>query len=138
MARMAMLVVVGLALAADTKDAKKDTDLVQGVWVGVELVRNGESAPKEEAAKGKLTIKGDKYKFVTGDGEQEGSFKLDPATKPKGMDVTPAGSDALKAIYSVTDKELKICVSFTGERPKEFAAKADSGCILMVMKKDSN
>jgi uncharacterized protein (TIGR03067 family) len=133
---MAVLVAVGLVLAADTKDAKKDSDLVQGTWVGVELVRNGEAAPKEEAAKAKLIIKADKYKFHSGDGELEGSFKLDPATNPKHMDVTPAGGDTLKAIYSVTDKEFKLCVSLTGERPKEFSSKADSGCILMVMKKE--
>jgi len=132
--RIALILMAGLVLGADTKEAKKDTDLVQGTWQATELVRNGETVPKDEVAKFQLIIKGDKYVFKS-DGDMEGTFKLDDAAKPKHIDVTPAGGEALKGIYSVTDKELKLCVAIGGDRPKEFAAKADSGCILMVMKK---
>jgi uncharacterized protein (TIGR03067 family) len=134
--RLAVIVAVGLLMGADTKETKKDTDLAQGTWIATELVRNGEKASKEELEKTKLIVTGDKYKYVSSEGEMEGTFKFDPTTKPKSMDVTPAGGQELKAVYSVTAKELKICLSFTGDRPKEFAAKADSGCVLLVLKKE--
>lgn len=135
--RIAFVLMAGLLLGADAKDAKKDTDLVQGTWQVTELVRNGETASKDDAAKAQLIIDGDKYTFKSGEGDMQGTFKLDAAAKPKSIDVTPAGGEALKGIYSVTDKEYKICISVGGERPKELASKADSGCILIVMKKGS-
>ena len=131
-----VLLMAGLALGADTKDAKKDNELVQGTWTATEMVRNGEAVPKDDVGKFQLIIKGDKYTFKSNEGDMEGTFKFDPATNPKSIDVTPAGSETVKGIYSVTDKEFKLCVALAGERPKEFVSKADSGCILMVMKKD--
>jgi uncharacterized protein (TIGR03067 family) len=125
-----------MLLAADAKDAKKDQDLVQGTWQATEAVRDGEVAPKDEAAKMQLTIMGDKYTFKPGDGsEHAGTFKLDPTAKPKTLDIIAAAGGEMKAIYEVSDTEYKMCVSFGGERPKTFESKANSGVILLVMKR---
>jgi uncharacterized protein (TIGR03067 family) len=133
--RLAVILVAGLLLGADTKD-KKDTDLVQGTWQATEMVQSGQTAPKEEAAKVTLTIKGEKYVFKAPDGaEHEGTFKLDPAAKPKSLDILPKDGGEMKGIYSVTETEYKMCVSFSGERPKEFVSNADNNCVLLVMKK---
>jgi uncharacterized protein (TIGR03067 family) len=133
--RVAVILAAGLLLGADKKDAKKDTDLVQGTWQLTELVRNGEKANQAEVEKATLTIKGDKFTFKVGDETHEGSFTFDSATTPKNMDIVPSGGGDFKGIYSVTATEFKLCLSLGGDRPKAFEAKADSGCILIVTKK---
>ena len=137
--RLAIVLMAGLLLAADTKDAKKDSDLVQGTWQATEMVRNGEIASKDEAAKVQLIIKGDKYVFKPGDGaEHEGTFKLGPTAKPKTLDISPTAGGEMKGIYTVTETEYKMCLSFAGERPTEFVSNANNNCILIVMKKAKN
>jgi uncharacterized protein (TIGR03067 family) len=134
--RVAVVLVSCVLLGADAKDAKKDTDLVQGTWQATEAVRDGEVVSKDDAARMQLIIKGDKFTFKPGDGaEHEGTFKLDPTAKPKALDITPAGGGEMKGIYTVTETEYKMCISFSGERPTAFESKANSGCMLFVMKK---
>jgi uncharacterized protein (TIGR03067 family) len=122
-------------------DAKKDKDSIQGTWKIVMLEADGEAAPALVVAKLKLVFKDDTLTFTPGEpGFTNYTYKLDPATKPAGFDMTHAdGSDkgmTLKGIYLLEADSLKICFGKTGDRPKEFIAKAKSGQMMYVLKRD--
>src|SRR5437764_1396982 len=78
-----------LLLGAEKKDdVKKDLDKLQGDWTLESGERDGQKIPEEIAKTLKRTVKGNKSK-VTRDGETlaEGTMTLDPAKKPKAIDM---------------------------------------------------
>ena len=68
------------------------------------------------------------------------TYKLDPAAKPAGFDMTHAdGPDkgkTQKGIYSFEGDSLTICFREAGQRPREFTAKAGSGQAMFVLKRE--
>jgi uncharacterized protein (TIGR03067 family) len=139
---MLTLATVGFFLVA-ADDPKAEQAKLQGTWLVVAAERNGKKSPAEELKQVKptLTIKGDKLstsfqnngKEVTDD---TGSFKIDPSTKPKSIDLTgfPVPGKTFKGIYELDGDMLKICIGET-DRPKEFASKAESKTGLLMLKK---
>jgi uncharacterized protein (TIGR03067 family) len=100
----------------------------------------GEKAPEEFVQKCKVVIAGDKITLVglvKGEKEKgvEGTFKLDPAAKPRAIDIILTNREDALGIYEVEGDTLKMClVEATGnERPTEFAGKGQQ--ILLVLKK---
>ncbi|HWG46639.1 MAG TPA: TIGR03067 domain-containing protein [Gemmataceae bacterium] len=141
---MMLIVVVGLLFAAadPKKDATKDElKKLQGTWEVISIVANGEKVPKEETAELKVIISGSKIVFKEPNKSDETTFKIDPAKKPKEIDITPPANakedGTLKGIYSLEDDNLKMCynVSRKGGRPAEFATKARDGRVLFVLKR---
>ena len=120
--------------------ARKDREGIQGTWSIVTLEADGEQAPAEIVASLKLVFKGDKLTFTPGEpGFTNYTYKLDPAAKPAGFDMTHAdGPDkgkTQKGIYSFEGDSLKICFGEAGRRPREFTAKAGSGQAMFVLKR---
>src|SRR6516162_5222640 len=110
---------VGAALSQD-KEGKSDQDKIQGTWTMVSGMREGKPFP-EEAKNRKITFAGNKMKLKMNDQEHEVTFKLDPAKKPKEIDVDFDGQ-AGKGIYELDGDTLKIAHGDLGEaRPTEFA-----------------
>ena len=139
MKRLLPVLAVALLLGAEKKDdAKKDLDKLQGDWTLESGERDGQKIPEEIAKTLKRTVKGNKSK-VTRDGETlaEGTMTLDPAKKPKAIDMKLEGMDqVVQGIYELSGDTFKICYGMPGvERPKEFATKAGSGLTLGVWKK---
>jgi len=139
MKRLLPVLAVALLLGADKKDdAKKDLDKLQGEWTLVSGEREGQTIPEDIAKSLKRTVKGNKA-TVTRDGETlaQGTMTLDPAKKPKAIDIKLEGMDQLiHGIYELKDDTFKICYGMPGtERPKEFATTAGSGLTLGVWKK---
>lgn len=135
-----------LLTAADATDAaKKDLDRLQGTWTPVNLKYDGGDIGDAAEAKFQLVIKGNKIVLTDNDDVKKEygqfTFKLDPTTMPKSMDVTvTAGSrkDAvLEAIYDVKGDELRICVKVTGkERPAKFESPEGASVALIVLKRE--
>jgi uncharacterized protein (TIGR03067 family) len=131
----------GLLVAADAKDdaAKKDMDALQGKWQLVSLERDGKSVdvPKDAVR----VVKGDKYTINPRPGVTiEGTFKIDPTTKPKQVDATasagPNKGKTMMGIYEIDGDTLKICYALPGkDRPTEFGSKEGSGWIYAEHKK---
>jgi RNA polymerase sigma factor (sigma-70 family) len=120
--------------------AKSDKDKLQGTWVAVSGEAGGKKAPDEFIQKCQVVIAGDKITLaglVRGEKEKgvEGTFKLDPATKPKAIDIGLTNREDALGIYEVAGDTLKIClVEATGnERPTEFAGNDKQ--ILIVLKR---
>ena len=71
----------------------------------------------------------------------EATVKLDPMKKPKTIDVTFTEGErkgkTLLGIYEIESDAFRVCVARPGdERPAEFSAKAGSGHILIVYKRE--
>jgi len=122
-------------------DAKKDKDRIQGTRKIVKLEADGEPGPAGIVAKLKLVFKDDTLTFTPGEpGFTNYTYKLGPTTKPASFDMTHAdGKDKGKitrGIYSLEAESLTICFGKTEERPKEFTAKAKSGQMMYVLKRE--
>jgi uncharacterized protein (TIGR03067 family) len=140
----ASLIVLYVAMVwqPSSRGADDDADGLQGVWIAQSMEADGKAAPAEAVKRMRLTFKGDKL-FLRGnfdnDREEECTYKVDPKKTPKQLDFTPPKeTKAILGIYEVKGDELKICMrhgSSTDGRPTEFATKADSKLVLLVLKR---
>src|SRR5262249_48273578 len=108
---------------------KNDRDRIQGTWVRMWAVYDGEDLPDEGI---QATFKGDRMTLILGkDRKQEWTFKLDPDRKPKEITLRADGKE-LKGIYDfggyrLGGEYLQMCFSAPGgERPKELWFKKGS------------
>src|SRR5438309_1354517 len=115
---------------------KDDTVLIQGTWKVVSAEFDGQADGDLKDAK--LIITGDEFRLVVADEEKFkvqpslsnfgihiGEFKLDPAKKPKTIDLTQGGKFPFFAIYALDGDNLKLCVHRHGNtNPTEFTAHA--------------
>jgi RNA polymerase sigma factor (sigma-70 family) len=123
-----------LALA-DKEADQKDEEKIVGTWAVVSVEEGGHDEGIQEAwfifgADGKVTFK------ATGKGEKGGTYKLDPAKKPKEVTVM-MDEGTLKGIYKLDGDSLTICAGARGvERPTEFATKEGVRSALHVLKRE--
>lgn len=118
--------------------AQGDTETIQGSWSVVKATKRGKEAPEDEIKQVKLTFKGNTVTVNDGKRDEEASFKLDPAKKPKEIDITPGGNaeKAVPGIYELTGDDLKICFSGPGGvRPTTFEATPESKHSLLILKR---
>jgi uncharacterized protein (TIGR03067 family) len=131
-----------LLVAAEDKD-KKDQDKIQGVWETTAVELNG----KDLAADGvklTFTIKGNKAS-VEGNEEAKRdyaafTFKLDPATNPKCMDMKITAGDQkdtdLEGIYELKGETLRLCIKLGAkERPAKFESPEGQNIALLSLKR---
>jgi uncharacterized protein (TIGR03067 family) len=132
-------------LAADSPadDAsKKDLEKLQGDWVGVSYMRDGEKADPDDAQSLFRTIKDDTYTISRFDKQiGKGTFTIDATKKPKTIDAYPGGSKdknkVVRGIYELKGNTLKICSAAPGkDRPTEFTSKEGSGHTLTVWERE--
>ena len=127
---------IRIKLLSGNASAKSDIDALQGEWAAIEMVANGEKVPGEAVAGIKLKIKGNAYSVDTGNGEDQGTFKLVEGGNPRSMDVTAGSGDQLAAIYELSGDTFKLCYAINGAaRPKEFKSADGSGHIFQVYKR---
>jgi len=129
---------IRLKSSSGGNSAKSDLDGLQGDWVPVELVANGEKLSDDALSNIKLKIKGNEYFLETNDGQNQGTFKLQGTANPRLMDVTTSDSAQLPAIYEVSGGTFKVCYAVNGtSRPTEFKSTEGSDHVLAVYKRNS-
>src|SRR5437867_2281585 len=140
--RILLLVIVAVSCTATAADdVKTDQDAMQGKWVVASFTFDGKPRPEDYYKDLRLEIKGDKYLITQGDEIASRTFKLDPAKKPKTMDITyddgPNKGKTNHAIYALEGDILTICRHQQPgmERPKDFAAEAGSDRALIKWKR---
>jgi uncharacterized protein (TIGR03067 family) len=84
----------------------------------------------------RLEVKGDQYKVTIGKAVDRGTTKLDPAAKPKALDIVgsdgPNKGKTILAIYERDGDKLKVCYELGGKgRPKEFKSTEKSMLFLV-------
>ncbi len=145
--RCLALLVIGLLVAADDpKDTKKkELDKLQGTWTASTIEYNGEKVLGDLVKELKVVIAGDALTLKSEASEVEkygkATIKIDPTTTPKIVDFTISQGDekgtSFEGIYDLDKDELKICLKpFGKERPAKFESKADSGDVLIVLKRE--
>jgi len=141
MRRAFLLVPLILIGAEPTDEAKKDLEKLQGEWVMAALEVNGKPVPEEKVRGTILTIKGDKYTLGVKDAKHEVTIKLDPAQKPKAIDMLfPDGTNVPKVgkgIYKIEGDTFVLCRSQAteGARPTDFATTPDTGYFMVTWKR---
>jgi RNA polymerase sigma factor (sigma-70 family) len=129
-------------LLAKEADAKKtDKERIQGTWKIDSAKANGEEPQGDEGdrIKGSTWTITDEKITVTFNGEDRvATFKLDPAAKPKTIDVMTEKEGTFKGIYKLEGDTLTICASVgkgDTERPAEFVSKEGGFTMLLVLKR---
>ena len=116
-----------LATTGESKEkgGGKDKKAIQGTWTG-----------SKGDKKAQLTFEGNKFTFEFGGKSASGTFTIDPAKKPKQIDVTVTKGDdetkkyegkTSKGIYELDGDKLKWLASEPGaeDRPEAFPKEAD-------------
>ena len=141
-----MVVLASLLLAAKGPEEKKKSDQqkLQGTWTAKSIEYDGEQVLGDNLKDLQMVISGNKL-TVKGEGQDiekyaKLTFKIDPATTPKIMDVTVTAGDekgtVLEGIYELKGDELKLCVRIIGkDRPAEFKSMGGSQTALAVFKR---
>ncbi len=139
--RPLLILFLGLLLTAceRKRDANesKDEDRIQGTWKVVEVEEKGRQRSSEDIKDSKLVVKGDQMVFVRGAETVRVSYRLDPASEPRAIDLEDAKRGTLRGIYSLEDEKLTICISFASgveqkKRPSQFKATRENRLTLMV------
>jgi uncharacterized protein (TIGR03067 family) len=106
---------------------KEELRQFQGAWKAVSIQdADGRKGTKEEVQNTQIVIDGNKFKLTGKDYTIEGSFKINPATTPKSIDVVLTAEDGRETkflgIYETKGKTRKSCFALQEkERPKEFS-----------------
>ena len=130
--------VVALTVQAGDDAQKKEKAALQGVWKIVEF--EGPDGKKDDAVGATLEFDkdGKNMTFTKGSETKKGTFTLNPAGKPKEIDITPDNENkAFEGIYEIKGKTLKICLCPGGNdgRPTEFAVKDGKKFVLLTLEK---
>lgn len=116
----AALVAGSSALGGDGKDKK---DELQGKWEVVSSKMLGKEKPLADGGV-HMTFEAGKVKFKEGmKAEEDGTYKLDTAKKPKEIVITPNKGPALPGIYQLDGDKLKICFGLPDFKDKLVDAK---------------
>jgi uncharacterized protein (TIGR03067 family) len=122
---------------AEEKDAPKDEEKILGTWAVVSWEEGGEKAPQDMIKDVKVTFAADgKMTVKQGEKEQDLTYQLDPAQKPKAFEATNAKGLTGLGIYKLDGDNLTICFARRGDRPTEFASKEGTSVVLQVLKRE--
>lgn len=134
------LATILFAAAGWSQDAGDERKLLQGAWLpsAGELSEN----PFDEATlkSMKLVIEGDNYTVTVGKSVDKGTTKIDPAAKPKSLDIIgtdgPNKGKTILAIYELNGDTLRVCYDLTGKaRPSEFKTRKGQLLFLVTYKR---
>jgi uncharacterized protein (TIGR03067 family) len=124
--------------AAHAQDdaAKKELEKLQGKWKAEKFVIMGQEIPADVLAKMGLTCKGSE--LIPSDNPNDpATIKLDPAVKPKTIDLTEKNQKVSLGIYELDGDTLKLCFAEPGtDRPKTFESPKDSKIAYVVLKRE--
>jgi uncharacterized protein (TIGR03067 family) len=128
-----LLVLAALCGHAEEAPDLEDQKNLQGTWVIESATFNGKPEP---GVRGEMIFAGNECTTREGDGkEQKGTFKLDPAKKPKRLVFTPAPpapKDVGNMAYELKGDELRLAMSPPDKEPVDLS---DKGQLLIVLKR---
>src|SRR5262249_35103719 len=116
-------------------------DSFDGTWLPVTAELGGKKFPDELRQNMKLVLKDNKYTVTVGKSVDQGTVKLNPAAKPKEMDITgtdgPNKGKTILAIYERDGDTLRVCYDVGGKtRPTEFKTREGTTLFLVSYKRE--
>jgi uncharacterized protein (TIGR03067 family) len=132
--------VLSFSLGTRSGDAK-DGGTLQGTWLPATAELGGKAFPDDVRKTIKLVVKDDKYSVTVGKEVDQGTVKLNPAAKPKEMDITgtdgPNKGKTFLAIYEQDGDTLRVCYDLSGKaRPTEFKTREGTQLFLVTYKRE--
>jgi uncharacterized protein (TIGR03067 family) len=139
-------VILSPSRAAEKPDDRADTEKLQGVWRGRSIDAKGLSLMPSSAYN--LLLRFDKDSFTV---EQEGqvtvrgTFALDPAQKPRTIDLTLKETvqtvnkgAVVRGIYEIDKDGLRLCTTKANgeDRPKRFVSKSGTPHTLFTFQRE--
>ena len=127
------------AFAQQAEEAQKN---LQGTWAATRAERDGKAA--EDVVGHRLSFTGNRFQIRSKDGKTlyEGTFRVDPKTKPAAIDFEQTKGalkgKAWRGIYALDGDTLTTCdnaPNLDKGRPAAFEAKAGSGYILITFRR---
>jgi RNA polymerase sigma factor (sigma-70 family) len=119
--------------------AVKDQEKILGTWAYVSVEANGKKVP-EAVKDARLTFAAEsKFTAINRKGEKMGgTYKLDPARKPKQITTTNDKGKTHLGIYKLEGDTLTICIHQEdgADRPTEFATKKGTKIVLVVLERE--
>jgi uncharacterized protein (TIGR03067 family) len=136
-----LALVLSFALAARGGDGK-DGDTIQGTWLPATAELGGKALPDEVRKSIMLEVKDGKYTVTTEKSIDQGTVKLNPAAKPKELDITgtdgPNKGKTILAIYERDGDTLRVCYDLSGKsRPTEFKTREGTQLFLVTYKRQN-
>jgi uncharacterized protein (TIGR03067 family) len=126
--------------AAVKEEAPKDGEKIVGTWAYVSVEVGGQKVPEEEVKEARMLFTAEgKFTADKGKGKKmAGTYKLDPAKKPKEITTTTDGDKTHLGIYKLDGDTLTICMpeGEGAERPTEFATREGTKVVLAVLKRE--
>jgi uncharacterized protein (TIGR03067 family) len=86
-------------------------------------------------------VKENTFTWTTLDGQRvEGRFQLDPASRPKAIDVTfqLGNAASMVGIYELDGDNWTLCITGEGGRPTEFVSRPGSRTMIITLKRTAN
>ena len=120
--------------AADLKALVGKWDIVKAELAGKDITEHLKSMKFE-------ITEGGKYTADLGEEKDVGAFTVDPAKKPKEMDIKgnggPNKDKLIKAIYKLDGDTLTVCYELGGgdKRPEKFETKPDTKLLVINYKR---
>jgi uncharacterized protein (TIGR03067 family) len=133
------------ALSEEKDAAKADQQKMQGTWQTLKAQIGGMDLPDDVVRNLKIVVKGNTMTVVgVPDIIQqygEGTFLLDPSTKPKSIDFKvlkgDKKGDGPEGIYDLNGDDLRLCFQLVGkDRPTEFVTKEGQNRGMLVLKRE--
>jgi uncharacterized protein (TIGR03067 family) len=136
----ACLFVTLAAQGGDDAVLKKEKAALQGIWKIVDVEGPNGKQNDLEGATLEFDKDGKNITLTKGDKTKKGTFKLNPAGKPKEIDITPPDDNTktMEGIYMIEKNTLKICICHEGSsdgRPSEFAVKDGKKHVLITLER---
>lgn len=120
------------------KPGQSDEEDLRGAWTAVSGEAGGKAQPAEAVKGYRLTFVDGKVTVQFAGESKQGTFKLDPAARPKTIDLDLDGGAGV-GIYSLEGDTLKLCFTESGkeDRPSEFSTKEGNVRVLLILKKEA-
>ena len=117
--------------------APPDAQAIQGTWVPVKAELGGQPLTDAVLKTISLKLTAGKYEVLVGSRPDNGTYTLDPQTKPKRITVTgtdgPNNGKTFPSIYELSGHTLRICYDLSGaKRPTEFKTVAGTKLYLVT------
>lgn len=115
---------------------ENDTPNIQGTWQVTYSEDGGRIAPQEMLKEIRFVIDERNLTTEIGGRKSVSTYKLDPSTNPKSIDLTENGRTK-QAIYDLVGDTLRICIAESGEqRPTAFDSQPNSANdIILILKR---
>jgi uncharacterized protein (TIGR03067 family) len=138
---ISLLFVLALASSVQSEGGQDDGKMIQGTWLPLTAQLAGKEFPEEVRKSIKLVLTADTYVATVGKEPDEGKFKIDPAKKPKTVDITgtkgPNQGKTILAIYELDRDTLRLCYDLSGQgRPTEFKTATGTQLFLVTYKRE--